>query len=189
MNAPEKIAQIYLRLNGFFTIPHFSVLSAEGSQIDLLAVRLGNSEERIGIDQNLTALKIDEEFLEILGASKSDTIGLVVEVKGGEKKHAEISNAKFEYAERFLGDVEKVSRVTFERSINTLCKQERGGNQHVAIPLSHCLTFIDKRLEEVSEIESRLRGSGLLSKQGSWHLSEEFLSEIIYLKHLGFFGS
>jgi len=189
MYAPEKIAQAYLRLNGFFTIPHFSVLTREGFQIDLLAIRLGNSEERIGAKGSLTSLKVDEEFLQLLGASKSDTVGLVVEVKGGENEHAEISETKFEYARPFFGNVKNVFRVAFERDIDKLCKLERAGNLHFVVPLSHCLRFIDKRLKEVRKIENDLRRRGALSKEGSWHLSEEFLSEVIYLKHLGFFGS
>ena len=189
MNIPEKIAHAYLRLNGFFTIPYFSVLSKSCSYIDFLAVRLGNSEEKIGVEGNLTSLSIDEKFLKLLCVSKSDTIGLVVEVKGGESGYAEISNENFQYAKPFFGKVEKIFRVGFERDLTELCKQRIGDNIHFLVPLFHCLEFIDKRLKEVKKIDQALRGKGILSKEGSWYLSEEFLSELIYLKSLSYFRS
>lgn len=189
MNAPEKIVQAYLRLNGFFTIPYFSVLSESCSQIDFLAVRLGSSEERIGIKGNFISLDIDEKFLELLGASKMDTIGLVVEVKGGKGQHAVISDENFQYAKSFFGKVEKVFRVGFERDLTKLCKQLVGDNVHFLVPLTHCLEFINKRFREMKKIERALRGTGILSKEGSWHLSEEFLSDLIYLQSIGSFGS
>jgi hypothetical protein len=189
MNTPEKIVQAYLRLNGFFTIPYFSVLSKRCSHIDFLAVRLGGSEERIGIKGNLTSLDIDEEFLQLLGVSKRDTIGLVIEVKGGKSEHVAISDENFQYAKPFFGKLVKIFRVGFKRDLTKLCKQRLSGSIYYLVPLSHCVELIDKRFKEVKKIDQALRGRGILSKEGSWHLSEEFLSDLIYLRSLGSFGS
>ena len=95
MNTPEKIAQAYLRLNGFFTIPHFTVLKKKGGHIDFLAVRLGGSLERVGVDLNQTTLKIDRNLLLKLGVSKDDTIGLLIEVKGSKSESAKVDESHF----------------------------------------------------------------------------------------------
>jgi len=186
MNAPEKIAQTYLRLNGFFAIPHFSVLSKEASHIDLLAVRLGKSEEKIGAEPEFVSLRLDERLFNLLGISKDDTVGLVVEVKGGENEHGEISREKFDYAALFFGDLRKVFRVVFERSVREFHKRGNYENRYFVIPIICCMEFIENRFKEMKEIELKLKRTGVLSKQGSWYLSEEFLSELIYLRSLGF---
>jgi len=156
--------------------------------MDLLAVRLGNSEERIGVGENSISLKVDDEFFKLLSVTKSDTVGLVVEVKGGENERAEFSISKFDYIRPFFGDVRRIFKVAFERAVDGLCERGSGENIHYVVPLCRCLQFIDGRLKEVKKIERNLRGKGILSKEGSWHLSEEFLSELIYLKSLGYLG-
>ena len=45
MNVAEKIVQTYLRLNGFFTIPKFTLLGSKAGHIDIIAVRIGSSKE------------------------------------------------------------------------------------------------------------------------------------------------
>ncbi len=97
MNTPEKIAQAYLRLNGFFTIPHFTILKEQGGHIDFLAVRLGGSLEKVGVDSNQTTLKIDENLLSKLDVNKEDTIGLIIEVKGSKRESAKIDDIDFDW--------------------------------------------------------------------------------------------
>lgn len=176
MNTPEKIVQTYLRLNGFFTIPHFSILQDKGSHVDFLAVRLGSSEEKVGKGENRELLSIDNKFLEKMGGTKKDTVGLVVEVKGGDE-NAEVSDVNFDYVKPFFGKISKIKKVGFEYNETDLQKR----NNHVIVSIEHCLTFINNRFQELKCIDCEMRGSGRLSKKGSWHLSEEFLSDLLYL--------
>jgi hypothetical protein len=182
MNAPEKIAQAYLRLNGFFTVPHFTLLKDRGGHIDFLAVRLGGSKEKVGTESHGVPLEIDEQFLSKLGVSEDDTVGLVVEVKGGERDNARITDENFEYAKSFFGNISRVKKVGFENNSNSEIIEQAG---HIIVPLKHCIDFIKKRFDELKQIEQQLRGSGMLSKEGSWELSEEFLSDLLFLQKLG----
>jgi len=181
MNTPEKIAQAYIRLNGFFTIPHFTILKEQWRHIDLLAVRLGGSSEKVGIVSNQTTLKIDEYLLSKLGVSIDDTIGLIIEVKGSERKPAKVDGIKFAYAKLFFGNINRIKKVGFENIENLEIIKKR---DHVIISLKYCIRFIKKRFSELKRIEQNLRGRGMLSKEGSWALSEEFLSDLIFLEKL-----
>jgi len=180
MNTPEKIAQAYLRLNGFFTIPHFTTLKEHGGHIDLLAVRLGGSLEKVGVESEQTVLEIDENLLSELEVNKEDTIGLVIEVKGG-RESARIEYKKFEYAKLFFGNINNIKKVGFEnRESSEIIKR----NNHIIISLKYCISFIKKRFSELKSFEQNLRGQGILSKEGSWVFSEEFLSDLIFLDKL-----
>jgi len=181
MNTPEKLAQAYLRLNGFFTIPHFTTLKEQGGHIDLLAVRLGGSQENVGIDSNQMTLKIDTELLLKLGITKDDTIGLVIEVKSTKRKQAKIDDNQFLYAKGFFGNINQIKKVGFENIENVEIIKR---NDHVIISLQYCIKFIKKRFSELKHFEQNLRGQGILSKSGSWVLSEEFLSDLIFLDKL-----
>jgi len=181
MNTPEKIAQAYLRLNGFFTITHFTTLKERGGHIDLIAVRLGGSSENVGIEPNQTTLEIDETLLSKLSVTKDDTIGLIIEVKGGKRKPAKVDDIKFAYAKNFFGNTNFVKKVGFENIDNLEIIKK---SDHVIISLKYCIKFIQKRFSKLKFIEQNLRGGGILSKEGSWVLSEEFLSDLIFLEKL-----
>ena len=181
MNTPEKITQVYLRLNGFFTIPQFTTLKEKGGHIDFLAVRLAGSLERVGVAPNQTILQIDEDLLLKLGVTKDEMIGLIIEVKGGKVTSAKVDKAQFDYAKTFFGNLDNIKRVGFERRRNLKIFTR---NDHIIITLKYCMNFIKKRFLELKTIEQDLRGSRLLSKEGSWELSDEFLSELIYLENL-----
>ena len=180
MNTPEKIAQAYLRLNGFFTIPHFTILNEQWRHIDLLAVRLSGSSEKIGIESNQTTLKIDENLLSKLGINKDDTIGLIIEVKGG-REHAKINDTKFAYGKLFFGSISPIKKIGFENMENLEIIKR---NDHVIISLKYCIKFIKERFSKLKSIKQAFRGSGMLSKEGSWSFSEEFLSDLIFLEKL-----
>jgi len=177
MNTPEKIAQTYLRLNGFFTIPHFSILEDNWTHVDFLAVRLGGSVEKVGKGENRIPLEIDINFLKALKIKKEETVGLVVEVKSGNKK-AKVKKSAFNYVKPFFGKISKLCKVGFEERADTISRR----GDHVIVSLKYCLTFIKKRFEELDSIDNKLRGSGRLTKEGSWYLSEEFLSDLLFLK-------
>jgi len=84
MNTPEKIASVYLRLNGFFTLNNFTHLPEKGQSMesDILAIRCPSSEEKV----NGKPLQIDENFFTSCDLNKNEVIGLIVEVKGDRKK-------------------------------------------------------------------------------------------------------
>lgn len=179
MNTPEKLVKTYLRLNGFFTISHFSVLEEKGSHADLLAARLGKSVEIVGPEDCRVPLKIDDLFLKQLGVTPKDSIGLVVEVKSGDKK-ARVSDKVFNYVKPFFGIIPKLRKVGFDESIHDMVNID----DHIIVPLKRCSDFITGRFAELDDIDKKLRGSGRLSKRGSWHLSEEFLSDLLFLYKL-----
>lgn len=186
MDPPERIVQVYLRLNGFFTISKFSILSGKASHIDMLAIRLGGSKEIVGSKRKVP-LKIDYELLKLLGVSENEDVGLVIEIKGGLNEQSQIPKENFEYTFPFFGSRVKLFRMGFERSAGSLCKEQTEDYPYFRIPISHCLEFVNKRFEELKKIEPQVRDEGDISKYGSWYLSEESLSELIYLKSLGYF--
>ena len=181
MNTPEKIAQAYLRLNGFFTIPHFTILKENGGYIDLLAVRLGGSIEKFGVDSNQRSLSIDDNLLSKLGANEDETIGLIIEIKGGKNNSAKVDELQFAYAKLFFGNINRIKKVGFENIENLEIIKKR---DHVIISLKYCIRFIKKRFSVLKSFEQNLRGQGILSKEGSWVFSEEFLSGLIFLDKL-----
>ena len=150
MNTPEKIAQAYLRLNGFFTIPHFTVLKENGGHIDLLAVRLGGCSESVGVGSNQKQLGIDNDLLSKLGINKSITIGLVIEVKGGNNS-VDINDSQFAYSKSFFRNINIIKKVSFE---NRADLEIHTRNDQIIIPLKHCMNFIKKRFSELKSIES-----------------------------------
>jgi len=186
MNVAEKIVQTYLRLNGFFTIPKFTILGSKAGHIDIIAVRIGSSKEIVGSRKKIPLI-IDTKFLELLEESDDETVGLIVEVKGGEVKE-EISSEHFEQVKPFFGKLNKIFRVLFEKDARDLHRQEINGEIHFIVPISHCLRFINSRFDQLNKIEPKVRERGDITKYGSWYLSEEFLSELIYLKSMGYFG-
>lgn len=187
MYPPEKIVQVYLRLNGFFTISKFSILGKESSDIDMLAIRLGGSKEIVG-DRRKIPLKIDNELLKLLNVSEDEDIGLVIEIKGGINQYSHIPKENYEYILPFFGNHVKPFRMGFERSAKRLGKKQIEDYIYFIVPISHCLEFINRRFEELKKVEPKVRDKGAISKYGSWYLSEEALSDLIYLKSLGFFG-
>ncbi|MDD5473449.1 MAG: hypothetical protein PHU34_04790 [Candidatus Methanoperedens sp.] len=183
MNTPEKIAQAYLRLNGFFTIPHFTLLKDNGTHIDFLAVRLGRSVEKVGVTPNVFPLSIDEQLLSKLAVTKNKTIGIVVEVKGGACRNNDTVNLdeKFKYAKPFFGNIRNIKKVKFEKDNNSEIEEQ---DDYIIVSIKHCVGFIKNRFGELKRIEGQLERTRQLSKEGSWHLSEEFLSDLIYLNKI-----
>lgn len=173
MNTPEKIVQAYIRLNGFFSIPQFTVLKGERNHIDFLAVRLGGSVENVGMSHNTVSLKIDEQLLKKLGVTKDDTIGIVVEVKGS-KKPGRINTEIFEYAKSFFGTNCVVKKVGFENNNKSIEIKD----DHIIVPIKYCIKFIKNRFNKLKKLKKQ---GIVLSKESSWDLSDEFLSDLIYL--------
>jgi hypothetical protein len=176
MNCPEKIAGTYLRLNGFFMLPHFTLFDGEHhSHVDFLGLRPPGGVERCrGLE-----LPLDQEFFEtvdelITGNSFNELIGTVVEVKGGNDRELP-SEGHIQYARAFFGGGPRIIPVSFSLDV------ERIGIQHgtIIISLKHSLEWIKNRIDWMNH---NMRS---LTKTGSWAWSEEFLSDLLYLHRLG----
>ena len=176
MNTPEKTVNLYLRLNGFFTMPHFTTLGEKDYRhTDILAVRLPGSIEQVrGI-----RLELDTSFFEFLGKEEDEIIPLVAEVKGGSDEHGDRSEI-VEYVKSVFGEYgDDLLYVEFVRKT-----RKRIGRDTKEYPLDKCLDFILGRLDSTQAITSEVGG---LTKSGSWTWSEDFLSDLLYLKRLAAF--
>jgi hypothetical protein len=176
MNCPEKIAGTYLRLNGFFLLPHFTLFDGDRhSHVDFLGLRPPGGRERCGRHE----LPLDQEFFEtadqlIRGNSFNELIGAVVEVKGG--IDVELPSAgHIQYAEAFFGRRPLVIPMSFSLDVERIEVQDRT----LTISVRYSLEWIKNRINWMNDnIHS-------LSKTGSWAWSEEFLSDLLYLHRIG----
>lgn len=81
----------------------------------------------------------------------------------------------------FFGNINNIKKGGFEnRESSEIITQ----NDHVIISLKYCIRFIKKRFSVLKSFEQKLRGQGILRKEGSWVFSEEFLSDLIFLDKL-----
>ena len=176
MNCPEKIAGTYLRLNGFFVLPHFTLFDGERhSHVDFLGLRPPSGIERCG----RLELPLDQKFFAtadqlIRGSSFNELIGAVVEVKGGNNIELP-SPGHIEYAEAFFGGRPRVIPVSFSLDVERIGIQDGT----IMISLKHSLEWIKNRIDWMNH---NIRS---LTKTGSWAWSEEFLSDLLYLYRLG----
>jgi len=179
LNSPEKIVSLYLRLNGFFLMQHFTVFFTKRARhTDVLAVRLSNAEERIGD----SILEKDTRFLNELGSPAVD-ICLVAEIKGS--RHRELDQEAIdqvrrisEYAGHMFGTTSRIRKVLFRTQ--TSCIFTSNGVTQISI--QHCVKWILDRLADAQRLANRAE---TYSKLGSWAWSEDFLSDLLYLARAG----
>ena len=90
-------------------------------------------------------------------------------------------NLYFLIGNYFFGNTKCIKKVGFENRRNLeIIKQD----DYIIISLKYCINFIEERFAELTSIKNDLRGSGMLSKEGSLALSEEFLLILIFLEKL-----
>lgn len=121
MNAAEKIAGAYLRLNGFLLLPQFTVFhSGYHGHVDWVGLRAAGSKE---VGGNMTFPTDDEFFAAIppgVCARPRDTLlGLVAEVRTNKRRDKPEAN-QVEYARNFLGGA-TVIEVAFAESNKPPC--------------------------------------------------------------------
>jgi hypothetical protein len=176
MNLPEKIVGAYLRLNGFFLMPHFTVFNQQThSHIDYLGLRHHNSQEGFETNEGFIELPLDEVLFdtisERIGRSFNEvSLGVIVEVKGNNEIEIPSDEHK-EYAARVLGDEAQLFSISFSNRISDIREQE----DTLIIGIKYALDWIFERFRWMDENISRL------TKTGSWSLSEDALSDLIYL--------
>lgn len=171
MNMAEKIAATYLRLNGFLLLPQFTVfIGGEHGHVDFIGLRArGSREESAG----LTFL-IDDKFFVAIDRQVSanplnEFLGLVAEVKTNRRvdfpKHQQV-----DYVRPFLGNVPIVLVAFSEGNLEPTWQ-----DGCLKIGNTYALEWI---FERASWMNERLQ---TLTKDGSWNLSEDALSEILVL--------
>jgi hypothetical protein len=176
MNCPEKISGAYLRLNGFFLLLHFTLFDGNNhTHVDFLGLRPPEGKE---ICQNLE-LPVDNQLFNVIENSiRNDPftklLGVIVEVKGGEKKEIPL-NAHINYAINFFGRNVCVVPLSFAEISNKQPSIEQGS---ILIPLKYALKWTLFRFHWMNKNLERL------SKSGSWSWSEDFLADLLYLQKL-----
>ena len=175
MNTAEKIAGTYLRLNGFFLLPQFTVFDGtRHNHIDLVALRAANSEERV----DDVVLPVDDQLFETVSIfidnPKSNHFGAIVEVRTNENRDIP-TNEHFVYTSRFLGGLPSVRLSFYEFDDNNPVPSENSIN----IGNRYAIGWILDRINWMQGQHMRL------AKEGSWHLSEEWLADILVLNRLG----
>jgi len=175
MNYPEKIAGAYLRLNGFFLLPHFTLFDgASHTHVDFLVLRPPKGREKV----NNTELPLDEElFIKIdelcKKKSKDLLLGGVVEVRGNEDKDIP-EESHLTYARHFLGPTTEVVSFSFFRNDRDIEIEEHT----ITIPVAHVLKWVKKRIVWMDQ------HANSLTKSGSWPWSEGVLSDLLYQHQL-----
>jgi hypothetical protein len=182
LNPPEKIAALYLRLNHFFLLPHFTLLALNesGSQTpehsDFLALRMPGAHESIGRNNVLT----DDRLLDHLDRNRG-LIRIVAEVKGGAGLGSSEKNLRshFEdtlnYARGIFGiedtGIDGTKKLLFRKQDECFSTMD----DIRCVSLRHCLFWIYQRLENTQALTESGR-----SKGGTWTWSEESLAELLY---------
>lgn len=178
MKTTEKISTLYLRLNGFFTMPYFTTFTEGEKHLDILAIRQKGCRE----DINGTVLIIDDDFVKQLGGVDAD-IALISEVgPGGRDIGALFPERKIAYCSKIFGKIDNIHKAYFD--ISSLGQDFEKINDIVVIPIGRCREFILSRFSQMEskEVKSKMK----TSKIGSWNWSEEFLGDLLFLKKIGF---
>lgn len=177
MNCPEKIAGTYLRLNGFFLLPHFTLFDGnEHTHVDFLALRPPRGIERCrGHELLLDTDFFFQEVNRLIGDNPFDhLIGAIVEVKGGQVGELP-SERQAAYANNFFGPRATIVKLSFSQAIANIGIRD----DTIVISLNHSFDWIKRRINWMNANIDRL------TKTGSWAWSEEFLSDLLYLHRLG----
>ena len=177
MNATEKLAATYLRLNGFLLLPHFTVfIGPSHNHVDLVGLHPIKGQEVSG----RTVFEKDEALFRIIRDTKGfdasqNWIGVVAEVRAN--KQIDIPDkAHIKYIQNFLGESDIVP-ICFTDKIEAFDYD----GENIIIGLRHVFRWIMDRIEWMNEnLEA-------LTKSGSWNLSEEFLSDVLVFHQLGFY--
>jgi hypothetical protein len=174
MTATEKIAGTYLRLNGFLLLPHFTVFDGKmHGHVDFVALRAAHSEEsvdglRLLVDQNF--FRTTSEVLAL--DAQLDSFGIVAEVRTNQNRENP-SKEHIAYVRRFLGGLPLLP-VSFADDGTAI----RRHGDNLSIGLRYALAWILERIQWMHKQRMRL------TKTGSWTWSEDFLSDILVLRHL-----
>jgi hypothetical protein len=169
-NTAEKVAGLYLRLNGFLQLPLFTLFYEDKyGQIDILGIHGKNSVEKaMGVE-----FPVDDAFFEAckrkeLDDPKGTILGVVAEVRGNNRRKApDVEHVQ--YAANFLGEA-PIIRVSFSDSATALGVKDGV----VVVSMRHATEWIRSRVKWMESQGWRF------TKSGSWSLSDDYLSDILY---------
>jgi hypothetical protein len=168
MNAAEKIAATYLRLNGFLLVPQFTVFEGDRhSHVDLVGIRAAGSREIVKGE----TLPTDGRLFTALEAGgivhpRDTCLGLVAEVKTNDSVERP-SDAHVAYVGPFLGDLPLVLSYFSESA-----SKPQWVNGCLAMSTSYALWWIFQR---VKWMDAEFQ----LTKSGSWTWSDDPLSDLL----------
>lgn len=177
MNFAEKIAGVYLRLNGFLLLPQFTVF--EGGyhgHVDWVGLRAAGSRE-IGGNREFPT---DDKFFAAIPSNicahpRDSLLGLVAEVRTNKQRDEPQAN-QVKYVRTFLGGA-TVIEVAFSESNNPpACR-----DNCIEIGNNYALRWI---FERIRWMDKNHHG---LTKSGSWPWSEDAIAEFLVLNRYGAF--
>ncbi len=177
MNTAEKIAATYLRLNGFFLMPHFTVFDGKAhSHVDLVALHAPGAHESV----DGLVLLTDRQLFDLLkrfGVEPDDQpVALVAEIKANEE--VEFPNKHhLNYVQRMVGAETPVIPAGFSMAVTQL--ELIDDNAALLVGNSYALSWIWKRFDWMHEQRMRL------TKDGSWTWSDAFLADLLHLHRTG----
>ena len=177
MNFAERLAGVYLRLNGFFLMPEFSTFSAglrnEGhAHVDILAFRPRGAYENLeDIDFPLDAQLFDC-FKHFLDKPFEENIGVVCEVRSNDNGKFP-ANARQRYAMRMCGLL-SIIPLCCDRSVEDVRYDPEA--KGIRIGLQHAIRWIGARIAWLD-----YKG---IPKSESWNASEPGLADLLVLNSL-----
>jgi hypothetical protein len=184
MNLSEKLAGTYLRLNGFFLLPHFTVFSrgqhnrVEHNHVDLIGLRPANSRESFGGWD----FPVDEDFFSQLSNARgcNDSKQTLIAVGGEVKTNLDRDRptaSDLEYIKRFVGDIAVTPLSFSSRNDHVLLNEGT-----IEIGLRYAAGWIDQRIQAMIERAD-------IHKIESWTWSDEFLSDWLAMHKLHLLGA
>ena len=177
MNAAEKIAGVYLRLNGFLLLPHFTVFDGDmHGHLDWIGLRAARSEE-VGAN---VPFPTDTAFFdaippEVCPHPREILLGLAAEVRTN-KERDRPDASQVEYVRKFLGNATVLKASFFESNHRPTWSEEC-----IEVGNEYALKWIFERVAWMNENHWRL------TKSGSWPWSDDALADFLVLYRYGAF--
>lgn len=177
MNAAEKIAATYLRLNGFLLAPRFTVFGGgQHNHIDLVGLRGPGSNEVV----NGHRLPTNDAFFDaipnhVCADPRNRALGMIAEVRTNDRRDQPTVD-QMRYVAGFLG-VGTIIPIAFFESRQAPEWTDDG----MRIGMIYALDWIASRITWMNE------NNGRLTKTGSWTLSEDALADLLVLHRYGSF--
>lgn len=176
MNPGERLAYVYLRLNGFLLLPHFTVFGHDrGQHVDLIGLRAPNSVESVDGFEFPTDDLLFDEIAKLVPNPRGCYLGVVCEVRTSDDEKLP-SDEHAEYVSHFLGGtpVVKVSVCDYKSDIGLVME-----DGVVRVPIRKIVPWFAKRVKAINDAVDGM------SKSGSWTWSSDELAELLQWQKWG----
>jgi hypothetical protein len=172
MNTPEKLAALYLRLNGFFLLPRFTVFAGgQHTDIDILGLR------SVGACEQVESYRFPQDASLIDPIRELPLVMAIGQVKGGVSSAIYTASSHIQYAHRLAPTASPVS-FAFHEGPSSLAWDSSQPIRTVSISLLYVNSWIRQRVIDTNRDLPRFL------KDGSWSWSEPFLSDYLYLTRI-----